>query len=425
MSNRAGAIRRAAAGLAVLTWSAACFRARPDSVVPPRWSADLTAPRLFGDTSVTDTIAFGALHRAFLVRQGPWAVHVLDIDRDACWSPVAVKGAAGAAGRRRTSSLTASLASSITEVAGGVNADFFLFAPPGVPTGAHVSGGAVVTGPGPRPVFAVDSAGRPWIGVLSVSGIAVSALDSMAISSWNRLSPTGLAWMDARYGPIVDTLTGSVRVVMSALRGNVQAIDTGLTPTRIPSSGGVLVLGPRAAPPVRERFLLAARSRGHFDIDVRLRPLHPREAVGGFPVLVRDSLEVPGLDSAGAATFAPVRHPRTIVGVASGGRRLLLITIDGRQPGYSVGTTNRESARVALALGATEAINLDGGGSTAMVIARAAADSTRFQVANRPSDPQGERAVGNALVIVRRRAAGSRLQGREKAPGQRVCEPWR
>jgi exopolysaccharide biosynthesis protein len=110
---------------------------------------------------------------------------------------------------------------------------------------------------------------------------------------------------------------------------------------------------------------------------------------------------VPGLDSAGAATFAPVRHPRTIVGVASRGRRILLITVDGRQPGYSVGTTNRESARLALELGATEAINLDGGGSTTMVVARGSAGSTRFVVVNRPSDPQGERAVGNALVVMR------------------------
>jgi exopolysaccharide biosynthesis protein len=85
--------------------------------------------------------------------------------------------------------------------------------------------------------------------------------------------------------------------------------------------------------------------------------------------------------------------------VASRGRRLLLITIDGRQPGYSMGTTNRESARIALQLGATEAINLDGGGSTAMAIARHRGDSTAIELVNRPSDPQGERAVGNALVV--------------------------
>jgi hypothetical protein len=382
--------------------STACARA--GRVPPPRWSADLTPLRVDGDTGVVDTIAQGALHRSFLVRQGPWAVHVLDIDRGACWTPVAVKGASGAAGRNRTSALASALAGGGVAVAGAVNADFFLFDPPGVPTGAHVSGGSVVTGPSARPVFAIGSDGRPWIGALRVSGQAVSALDTLPIVSWNRVSPAGLAWFDAAYGPAVDTLSGSVRVVMSALRGPVQSIDTGLAPARIPSSGGVLVLGPRAPAAVRARFLLAARSQSRFDVEIRLLPIQPREAVGGFPVLVRDSLEIPALDSAGAATFAPVRHPRTIVGVASGGRRILLITIDGRQPDYSVGATLRESARVALALGATEAINLDGGGSTTMVVARSGPDTTRFEVVNRPSDPQGERPVGNALVVTQRSA---------------------
>jgi hypothetical protein len=404
MSDAGGAFRRAAV-LALITLGGitACFRGGGIAPVPPRWSSELAALTLFGDSGITDTIAPGALHRSFVATQGPWAVHVLDVDREACWSPVAVKGAAGAAERTKTSALTASLAVPGSVVAGGVNADFFLFDPPGVPTGAHVSGSAVVTGPGVRPVFAADSQGRPWIGVLTVAGSAISGNDTVPIVSWNRVAPAGLSWMDARYGAAVDTMTGSVRVVLSALRGNVQAIDSGTARTPIPSSGGVLVLGPRAPAPLRERFLIAARGRGRFDVDVRLSPIHPREAVGGFPVLVRDSLEVPGLDSAGAPNFAPVRHPRTIVGFAANGRRLLLITIDGRQPGYSVGTTNRESARVALALGATQAINLDGGGSTAMAIARYRGDSVTFAVVNKPSDPQGERAVGNALLIVRQR----------------------
>ena len=404
-----GALRRAVLVLAGVLSIGACFRTRV-APAPPRWSSELAALTLMGDTGITDTIAHGALHRSFLVRQGPWAVHVLDVDRAACWQPVAVKGASGAVGRNKTSTLVAAMGAPATLVAGGVNADFFLFDPPGVPTGAHVTRSGVVTGPGARPVFAADSQGRPWIGTLTVSGEAVSGQDSIPVVAWNRMAPAGLAWIDARYGTQVDTMTGALRVVLSARRGNVLDIDSTRVPTRIPTSGGVLVMGPRAPAPLRERFLIAARSRGRFEVDVRIEPIHPREAVGGFPVLVRDSSEVPGLDSAGAANFAPVRHPRTIVGVASGGRRLLLITIDGRQPGYSVGTTNRESARVALELGATEAINLDGGGSTAMAVARQRGDTVVFEVVNKPSDPQGERPVGNALVVQRLQTSDSRLQ---------------
>jgi hypothetical protein len=406
MSETSGPRRLTVAALLVVVAGAACVRAGQPTTTSPRWSADLPPLRFEGDTGTTDTIASGALHRSFLVRQGPWAIHVLDIDRAACWTPKAVKGAVGAAGRTKTSMLAASVADQRTVVAGGVNADFFLFDPPGVPTGAHVSNGSVVTGPGARPVFAVDQSGRPWIGTLSISGAAISGGDSLPIDSWNRMASNGLAWFDSRYGPAVDTLWRSIRVVLSDRTGTVQAIDSNRVTTPIPPSGGVLVIGPRASDALREQLVGAAILRKQFAVSIRLLPIQPREAVGGFPILVRDSLEVPGLDSAGAANFAPVRHPRTIVGVAARGRRLLLITVDGRQAGYSAGTTNRESAAIALALGATEAINLDGGGSTTMAVARYRGDSVTVDVVNRPSDPQGERAVGNALVVVRQRLQG-------------------
>ncbi len=85
-----------------------------------------------------------------------------------------------------------------------------------------------------------------------------------------------------------------------------------------------------------------------------------------------------------------MRHPRTFVGRTDAGQ-IGIVTIDGRQP-TSVGAGLRETAQVALALGLTNAINLDGGGSTTMVV--------RGVVVNRPSDAAGERAVGNALVLV-------------------------
>jgi exopolysaccharide biosynthesis protein len=49
------------------------------------------------------------------------------------------------------------------------------------------------------------------------------------------------------------------------------------------------------------------------------------------------------------------------------GRYLYLVAIDGRVAGYSTGTTNAQSAALMLAIGATDAINLDGGGSTELV----------------------------------------------------------
>lgn len=62
------------------------------------------------------------------------------------------------------------------------------------------------------------------------------------------------------------------------------------------------------------------------------------------------------------------RHPRSAVGISRNGRYLILMTVDGRQPGYSEGVSTAEAAEWMRKLGAYNALNLDGGGSTALVI---------------------------------------------------------
>ena len=91
--------------------------------------------------------------------------------------------------------------------------------------------------------------------------------------------------------------------------------------------------------------------------------------------------------------FGVRRNPRTLAGVTSAGH-LLLVTVDGRAPGYSVGLSFVEEAAVMQALGARDAVNLDGGGSTTLALG-----ATQI---TRPSDPTGERPVGDAIVLTAR-----------------------
>ncbi len=65
--------------------------------------------------------------------------------------------------------------------------------------------------------------------------------------------------------------------------------------------------------------------------------------------------------------FSVRRNPRTLAGITPDGK-LLLVAVDGRQPGYSVGASFEESVRIMQALGTEEAVNLDGGGSTTITI---------------------------------------------------------
>ncbi len=96
--------------------------------------------------------------------------------------------------------------------------------------------------------------------------------------------------------------------------------------------------------------------------------------------------------------------PRTDVGVSQDGRYLFLLTIDGRQPGYSAGITTSDAASLLLAVGAYNGLNLDGGGSTALDVANAIGGDVTV---NRPSGG-AERYDGNNLGVF----------------AQPVPEPW-
>ncbi|HYC53305.1 MAG TPA: phosphodiester glycosidase family protein [Gemmatimonadaceae bacterium] len=345
------------------------------------------------DTQRAERVSDGVTRQFIYSASGPWAINVLEVDRRSCYSAVAVKGFPNSIGRRKTSDLLAELDSSGT-VVGGVNADFF--APNGRPTNAHISRGRVITGPArQRPVLAFDSAGVAHIDRFQV---AWAGLDHPFPAGWNRPLPNSIVLFDPNWGPVTDSMSGTIEVVVEGRRDSLKMIsfDTLRSGVPIPSNGGVLV--------VHGQFYdfglrLKDKPTMRLDMPLEIRPFHPMEAVGGRPVLVKDSTIVSEVDTEGAAGFATSRHPRTAVGIASNGNRLLLVTVDGRQKPYSDGMTLRELGNLMRALGARDAINLDGGGSTTLVYKDPR--TKRLTVANRPSDPTGERAVGNALGIVK------------------------
>src|SRR6185437_1421703 len=113
---------------------------------------------------------------------------------------------------------------------------------------------------------------------------------------------------------------------------------------------------------------------------------------------IRDSAIAGEVDTFGNASFRE-RNPRTAAGIARDGRRLILAVVDGREY-QNAGMTLRETADLMRGLGARDAINLDGGGSTTMVVADPASHALR--IVNHPSDKEGERSVGDALAIVHR-----------------------
>lgn len=122
-------------------------------------------------------------------------------------------------------------------------------------------------------------------------------------------------------------------------------------------------------------------------------------AIGGAPLLLHEGKPfIDWQEEKVLRSFVTDRHPRTAVGLTRDQRRLVIVTVDGRQPATSIGMSLYELALYLRQLGCWQAMNFDGGGSTTMVV--------RGEVVNRPSDRFGARSVANALLVVSHGPAG-------------------
>ena len=156
--------------------------------------------------------------------------------------------------------------------------------------------------------------------------------------------------------------------------------------------------GQRYSPPNRWDALLIGKDRHAW---IARSPVNTRAAWNGLSGYY--ALLVEGRNNGGMADL----HPRSAVGVSRDGRYLLLMAADGRQPGYSEGLTTAETAEWMRKLGAWNALNLDGGGSTALVMRDT---DGKPNMLNRPSGPPigSERRVANHLCVFARGLAGRR-----------------
>lgn len=113
-----------------------------------------------------------------------------------------------------------------------------------------------------------------------------------------------------------------------------------------------------------------------------------QEALGGYHMLIKSGAKVQQGDTS--------VEPRTIVGY-TGSNMVYFVVIDGRQTGYSLGMSFAQASDLLAALEVKEGINLDGGGSSTLVVKDFTTGSWKVQ--NRPSDGS-ERAVANGWTIV-------------------------
>jgi Phosphodiester glycosidase len=358
--------------------------------------------------------------------RGPERINVLAVD------PARVRGVLSndrIAGRERVSRMGRRVGA-----VAGVNGTYFT--PSGDPVGALVIDGELMSEPldgrsalilPAAPLVLPPAPARPFVARLRFLGRVTVNGRSRELDGINRTRGL-IPGCGGRGGDLptirpnaVVTCTDSSELILLTSRygarppreGGVEAIvrDGRVARVRAPGTGpvprdGVLLTGTGdAAAFLRNAALPRSRLRIELTLRADRRPLaiDPTPAVlGSGPRLLRDG-EVVVRSAAGPEGFDPPqapsffrtfvagRNPRTLAGVRADGT-LLLVTVDGRRPGWSAGMTLPEAARLMRSLGARDAINLDGDGSSTMVV--------RGEVVNRPSDRVGERPVSNGLFVL-------------------------
>jgi hypothetical protein len=404
---------RGAALLLTLTVVASIVPASPVGAAPmsvaPAAPVDTTATTVPFTATQTDTVAGGVVrrHGRWTTTDGPQVVELIDVDPAAPGISLETSGPGrGVNGVETVRNQAGRVTRNGHRVVAAINGDIWGTDDPSgtrSPMGLQVHLGELISGSkASRPTLGFDAAEQPKMADVSVRTTLTlpDGTTSLTIDRINKPRRSGeFVLYTRRWGASTETLANGTEVVLTgaALPLRVSGTWTATVATVRPSAGntaipaGALVLSAQGV----EAPALAALTVGSsvtVTTAVAAGWEDVVEAVSGREWLVEGGQQSIRPES----TFTTNEHPRTAVALRGDGR-LVLATVDGRWPGYSVGVTATELAGMLRGQGADKAIMLDGGGSTTALVRRPG--DVEASLVNRPSDGR-ERAVDNALLVV-------------------------
>ena len=298
-------------------------------------------------------------------------------------------------GRETVTSMQRRASASAT--VGGVNADLFTW-DEGLPSGMFMESGVLKTPPhSKRSTVGITDDGRLLVQRVRMLGTWQGSSQRRPLHGLNqRPGADGVSLFTPAWGTTTPAADNTVEITLDAVPPAVPFTDVSGTVvsakpaggTPIPPGGAVLVGRGASAGRLASEALVGQVVTSRLILQPQWGGVV--DAVGGGPVIVREGQPVFRALESFTASQLSVRNPRTAVGQRADGR-IILVAVDGRQPGYSTGLTNFELAQTMVRLGAVTASGLDAGGSTTMAF--------DGKLLNRPSDPGGERAVADGLFV--------------------------
>jgi flagellar hook assembly protein FlgD len=299
-------------------------------------------------------------------------------------------------GREKLTDMQKRLSATATTV--GVNGDYFNVND-GRPSGVLVRNGVLEHPPEPdRTSVGLGADGALHTDRVTMLGFWRGTGPRLRIGLNDPPNENGYALFTRAYGPTTPPADSAAELVfqqfptiapnseLSAVVTGAVSPSTGRTP--IPAGGGVLQatgsngFGLVGSAPVGSTITARFTLNPAWDGIV--------SAIGGGPAIVADGKAVFRAGEAFTSTQLSPHDPRTAVGQRADGK-ILLVAVDGSQPGYSVGMTNFDLALALVQLGAVTASALDSGPSTAMAF--------DGQLLSRPATDGREIAVSDALML--------------------------
>jgi hypothetical protein len=257
--------------------------------------------------------------------------------------------------------------------------------------------------------FGIDASRRPFMDryLLDAKAVAHGVATPILTLNFNPSGkPEGSALYTPRYGARTpsDTTrqTAEAPMIGAGRRGDTllyvrRGAVSSSSGSAIPANGAVLAA---YGPGSRLEEVQGMRDGDTIRVVIATLPRTGTGAlallIGGWPRILLDGRDVAADAPTVEGTIsrnAEVRHPRSAIGFSRDSSTLYMVVVDGRTQ-KSVGMTLTELAALMRRVGAWQAMNFDGGGSSAMIVEGA--------LVNAPSDATGERAVGNALLVVKR-----------------------
>ncbi|MDP4193486.1 MAG: phosphodiester glycosidase family protein, partial [Bacteroidota bacterium] len=351
------------------------------------------------DTLSSRYIGPGVQYSDIIARSVPWTIKVLRVDlKNKNISMEAVKAKESYFGYERTSAMSKRRNYDGHQVVGAINADYYNTSNGSI-TNIQIGNGQIYRGPIKSSLIGFDINNKPMIDICSLDAKVFYGGQSLKINEVNQSRGANQLILYNFYkGTSTDTDTSgnealirplSNWLVNDTIKCVIESIENKKGNMTIPSGKAILSGNGSAASFIADNFHVGDTVKLYMGITTSLKKI--KELVGGHPRLVNNGvnyLETALKYESGSSTTT--REPRSAAGISQDSTYLYLITLDGRQSS-SAGATLSEFADLLIKLGVYHGFNLDGGGSTTMVV--------RNEVMNSPSDGN-ERSVSNCLLVV-------------------------